>query len=404
MLKGKKIVLCVTGGIAAYKAATLTSLLKKAGCMIDVVMTSSAKQFVGPSTFQALSRRPVHDDLFTEKDPEQIAHIDLADKADLILVAPATANTIGKMANGLANDIVTTTVLASKAPVWVAPAMNVNMYHHPSVQKNLLTLRDMGYRIIEPGSGPLACGWVGKGRLSEPEDIFAALKLFFTDDDMQPLKGKCVLVTAGPTREGVDPVRYFTNYSSGKMGYAVARAAHAAGAEVILVSGPTSLKPPEGVELVNVISANEMYEQVMNRFDNVDAVIKSAAVADYRPKVINDHKIKKADSEMIVKMVRNPDILAELGSKKQDQILIGFAAESENIDEYAKKKLEKKRLDLIVANNILEDHSGFDSDTNHVTFFFPNGTEKDFELMSKEDVARQLCSSLASMFEKRAKQ
>ncbi|MFC7392500.1 bifunctional phosphopantothenoylcysteine decarboxylase/phosphopantothenate--cysteine ligase CoaBC [Scopulibacillus cellulosilyticus] len=401
-VKNKCILLCVTGGIAAYKAAVLTSMLKKAGADVRVLMTASAKQFVGPSTFQGLSRQPVYDDLFTEHNPEQIAHIDLADHADLVIVAPATANIIGKMAGGIADDMVTTTILATKAPVFIAPAMNVNMYRHPSVTQNIERLKNIGYRMIEPGEGLLACGWVGQGRLAEPEDIFQAIVTYF-DEPKGPLSGKNILVTAGPTREVIDPVRYFTNHSSGKMGYAIAKVLRDRGANVTLISGPTQLTPPDGINVVHIESTLEMYEEVMKRYSDVDAVVKSAAVADYRPKYTSQHKVKKKDGPMTIEMVRNPDILKELGEKKERQILIGFAAETKDVAEYAKKKLTSKNLDLIVANNVLEAGSGFQSDTNRVTFFYRNGKVESFDLLSKNIVAGHLADALISMLEVNSK-
>ncbi len=292
MVKGKKILLCVTGGIAVYKAAALTSKLVQAGANVKVIMSSSARQFVTPLTFQALSRNDVFTDTFDEKNPEVIAHIDLADWADLVLVAPATANVIGKLAHGIGDDMVTTTLLAVTAPVWIAPAMNVHMYGHPAVQKNIKELYSFGYRFIEPSEGYLACGYVGKGRLEEPEKIVGHIEDFF-HNQTPVFKGKKLIITAGPTREKIDPVRFFSNRSSGKMGFALAEEAAKLGAEVTLVSGPVSLEAPHGVKLITIESAEDMYNEVLNVFDSADIVIKSAAVADYRPKVTSDMKMKK---------------------------------------------------------------------------------------------------------------
>ncbi|MBM7644306.1 phosphopantothenoylcysteine decarboxylase/phosphopantothenate--cysteine ligase [Scopulibacillus daqui] len=399
-IKNKCILLCVTGGIAAYKTAILTSMLKKAGADVRILMSRSAKHFIGASTFQGLSREPVYDDIFIEHQADQIAHIDLADRADLVIVAPATANIIGKMANGIADDMITTTILATKAPVWVAPAMNVNMYQHPAVTQNIERLKSIGYKMIEPGEGLLACGWVGQGRLAEPEAIYQMIAAYF-NQNQGPLKGKNILVTAGPTRESIDPVRYFSNYSSGKMGYAIAQALRDKGADVTLISGPAQLTPPDDVEVVYIESTLEMYEEVMKRYPKADAVVKSAAVSDYRPKHTSQHKVKKSEGPVTIEMVRNPDILKELGEKKEQQILIGFAAETRDVADYAKKKLENKNLDMIVANNVLEADAGFQSDTNRVTFFYRHGKTESFELLSKNVVANHLADALISLFEER---
>lgn len=405
-LDKKRIVLCVTGGIAAYKACVLTSQLTKAGALVDVVMSEAAKAFVGKSTFQGLSRRPVYDDVFNEPHAEQIAHIDLADEADLVIVAPATANIIAKLAGGHADDMISTVILATKAPVWVAPAMNVNMYNHPGTQENLTKIKAFGYQVLEPGEGLLACGWVGKGRMAEPEDIFNTILRFFIEKPKQEhsLAGKKILVTAGPTREELDPVRYLSNHSSGKMGYAIAESLYERGAEVILVSGPTNLDQPKNIATINVTSTQEMYDAVMEHYDQMDAVIKSAAVADYRPVVKNNHKIKKKSETLSIELIKNPDILKELGKKKQHQILIGFAAETDDLEIYAKEKLIKKNLDMVVGNNVTEIGSGFNWDTNRVFFFYKNGEVKELALLPKNEVADVLSNTLADLFEKRGKQ
>jgi len=372
MLKGKKLLLCVTGGIAAYKAAALTSKLVQAGADVKVMMTKSAMEFVQPLTFQVLSRNDVFIDIFDEKDSRKIAHIDLADWADLVIVAPATANIIGKLANGIADCFVSTTILATTAPVWIAPAMNVHMYEHPAVKRNINILHQYGYRFIEPSEGHLACGYVGKGRLEEPEKIIELLKSYFAKPT-KPLQGIKILVTAGPTREIIDPVRYITNRSSGKMGYALAESAAALGAEVTLISGPTALKPPAGVTFVPIETAQEMYEEVLKYFPDTNIFIKAAAVADYRPKIIYDNKMKKGDGDLVLELERTIDILKTLGEKKEKQILVGFAAETENVQAYATKKLKTKNLDMIVANNVKQEGAGFGVDTNIITIYTRNG-------------------------------
>lgn len=389
MARPRRILLCVTGGIAVFKAAALTSKLTQAGFDVKVIMTESATKFVTPLTFQVLSRNEVFLDTFDEKDAKVIAHIDLADWADLVLVAPATANIIGKLASGIADDMVTTTLLATTAPVWIAPAMNVHMYDHPAVKRNIETLDRDGYQFIEPQEGHLACGYVGKGRLEEPDKIVELIQNHFSDQTKVPsvLNQKTIIITAGPTREKIDPVRFFSNHSSGKMGYAIAEQAKELGASVILISGPTSLAPPAGVTFVPVESAEEMYHEVMNHFDKADIVIKSAAVSDYRPKQTFDQKMKKKDGSLVIELERTEDILKRLGEKKGTKLLVGFAAETENVEQYALHKLNEKNLDLIVANNVNEPGAGFQKDTNIVTIFHRNGEKKAYPLMSKKEVA-----------------
>ncbi|MDR9793027.1 bifunctional phosphopantothenoylcysteine decarboxylase/phosphopantothenate--cysteine ligase CoaBC [Aeribacillus sp. FSL K6-8210] len=389
MARPRRILLCVTGGIAVFKAAALTSKLTQAGFDVKVIMTESATKFVTPLTFQVLSRNEVFLDTFDEKDVKVIAHIDLADWADLVLVAPATANIIGKLASGIADDMVTTTLLATTAPVWIAPAMNVHMYDHPAVKRNIETLDRDGYQFIEPQEGHLACGYVGKGRLEEPDKIVELIQNHFSDQTKVPsvLNQKTIIITAGPTREKIDPVRFFSNHSSGKMGYAIAEQAKELGASVILISGPTSLAPPAGVTFVPVESAEEMYHEVMNHFDKADIVIKSAAVSDYRPKQTFDQKMKKKDGSLVIELERTEDILKRLGEKKGTKLLVGFAAETENVEQYALHKLNEKNLDLIVANNVNEPGAGFQKDTNIVTIFHRNGEKKAYPLMSKKEVA-----------------
>jgi len=397
MIIDKKILLCVTGGIAVYKAAALTSKLVQAGAQVKVILSESAEKFVTPLTFQALSRNEVFTDTFDEKNPHVIAHIDLADWADLILVAPATANTIAKIAGGIADNMITTTMLAATAPVWIAPAMNVHMYDHPAVKKNLSILAEYGYQFIEPSEGYLACGYVGKGRLEEPEKIVELIQRFFSKDERKELTGKKVIVTAGPTREKIDPVRFISNHSSGKMGYALAEEAKKQGADVVLISGPVQISAPSGVELVKVESANEMYNSVLEFFESADVVIKTAAVADYRPKVTYDQKVKKQAGDATIELERTKDILFELGQRKKNQILIGFAAETENLQEYAGKKLTKKNADMIVANNVKTVGAGFGTDTNIVTLFKRSGTVTELPLMSKTDVARKIIEETISL-------
>lgn len=393
----KKILLCVSGGIAVYKAAALTSKLVQAGAKVKVILSDSAAKFVSPLTFQALSRNEVYTDTFEEKNPNVIAHIDLADWADLILVAPATANTIAKLANGMADNMITTTLLAATAPVWIAPAMNVHMYDHPAVRKNISILASYNYQFIEPSEGYLACGYVGKGRLEEPEKIVDLIKQHFLNKSSLKLNGKNVLITAGPTREKIDPVRFITNHSTGKMGYALAEAAKKEGARVILISGPVHLSPPPGVDLIKIESAEDMYHAVMENYKDADIIIKTAAVADYTPKVSFEHKMKKQPGEKVIELERTKDILFELGTKKGSQILIGFAAETENVEEYAIKKLKAKNADMIVANNVKSEGAGFGMDTNIVTLFKRDGSKIDLPLMSKLDVAHKIIEEIAAL-------
>lgn len=397
MLKGKKILLCVTGGVAVYKACTLVSKLSQQGAVVRVVMTESARKFVTPLTFQALSRQPVYIDTFEENEPEIITHIDIADWADVVLVAPATANIIAKAANGIADDIVSTMLLATTAPVLFAPAMNVHMYEHPTVTKNIQTLMEYGHQFLDPGEGYLACGYVGKGRLMEPEQIIERLQVFF--ERATSLCGKTVLITAGPTQEKIDPVRYYTNHSSGKMGYAIAEEAKQRGARVILISGPTNLQQPKNIEIINVTSAQEMFDKVIERFEKADIIVKSAAVADYRPVVAYDQKLKKQEGNLVINMERTTDILKTLGESKTSQFIVGFAAETENLIEHAKEKLNRKNLDMIVANNIAQEGAGFQAETNIVTFIRKDGTSNELPLMTKKEVAQKLLDEIENLVE-----
>ncbi len=388
-MQNKNILLGVSGGIAAYKACALVSKLTQQGAIVKVLMTESATKFVSPLTFQALSRNPVYMDTFDEKDPEKIAHIDLADWADIFLLAPATANIIGKIANGIADNIITTVLLATKADVYIAPAMNVNMYEHPAVIKNMQILADYGYHFIEPGAGYLACGWIGKGRLEEPETIIEVLKAHQQTD--KPLLGKNVLISAGPTREILDPVRFFSNRSTGKMGFALAEIAAELGANVTLVTGPVNLDVANNlIRRIDITTAEEMYQAMTSEFPRHDIVIKAAAVADYRPKEIFENKLKKLDGPMQLELIRTKDILQSLGEQKTHQFLVGFAAETQNAIEYGMDKLKRKNLDAIVINNVSEAGAGFGTDTNIVSYLNRNHEENKIPLASKREVAKEI--------------
>ncbi|QZY57127.1 bifunctional phosphopantothenoylcysteine decarboxylase/phosphopantothenate--cysteine ligase CoaBC [Crassaminicella profunda] len=394
----KNVVVGVTGGIAAYKAADVVSRLKKHSLNVNVIMTKSAQQFIHPLTFQSLSQNYVVTDMFEEPKTWEVEHIALAQKADLFLVVPTTANVIGKIAGGIADDMLTTTIMATKAQVLMASAMNTNMYNNPIVQENIKKLKNLGMHFVEPAVGRLACGDYGKGKLAEPEEIVnEAIKLLSINKDLQ---GKKILVTAGPTKEPIDPVRYITNHSSGKMGYAVAETAVARGAEVVLISGPTNLENPVGIKKFDVNTTNEMYEEVLKHFEWADVVIKSAAVADYRPSVVADNKIKKNDDDFSIKLTRNPDILMELGKrKKKGQVLVGFAAETQNLLENAKKKIQKKNLDFIVANDLTKKGAGFKSDTNIATIIDKNGHLEQCAKMEKKELAEKILDKAKILLE-----
>ena len=394
MFKSKKIVLGVCGGIAVYKAVELLRLFVKAGADVSVVMTRSAQEFVTPLTFQSLSGNPVHSALFDLYQEKTIGHISIADAADLFVIAPATANVVGKVAGGIADDLLTTALMATRAPVLFAPAMNVHMYENPIYQRNEASLRELGYHFIDPDHGALACGYEGQGKLPTPQAIFSAAQNVLTPQD---LVGQTVLVTAGPTRENLDPVRYISNYSSGKMGYAVARAAKQRGAEVILVSGPTFLVAPAGVTLVSVSSAAQMRESVMQALPQATVVIKSAAVADYRPVAVAQQKIKKTSADMTLELEKNPDILAELGQIKQGRVLVGFAAETQDLIKNAEDKLHRKNLDLLVANDITQSGAGFDVDTNIVKILHADGHVEELPQLSKDEVAHELLDRVVEL-------
>ncbi len=383
----KNIVLCVTGGIAAYKACVLASSLIKEGANVKVAMTENATRFVAPLTFETLTKNEVVTDTFDRTTPFNVKHVSLAKFADLVIVAPATANIIGKYANGIADDFVSTFLLAVAVPVFVAPAMNTAMYDNPAVQKNISVLKERGVIFIEPGTGMLACGDVGKGRMSEPEDIiaFIASNTGASDD----LAGKKIIVTAGPTRERIDDVRFISNRSTGKMGYEIARAARDRGASVCLVSGPVSLTPPEGVELVSVESAADMFREVMDRFDTSDIVIKAAAVADYTPDTKVDGKIKKSGN-MQLELVRTADILKSLGERKKHQILVGFAAEMQDLENNAEAKLKNKNADIICANDVSRNDIGFGSDDNSIVMFLKGNKRIYIDKQSKYEIANRI--------------
>lgn len=386
MLSGKCVVVGVCGGIAAYKAAHVVSMLKKLGADVHVIMTDAAQEFVGKITFQTLSQNLVTCDMFDEPKTWEVEHIELATKADLFLVVPATANTIAKMANGIADNMLTCVYMATKAKVLVAPAMNKNMYDNPATIENIQKLLDRGCRFVDADEGFLACGTTGKGRLAEPDRIIEAVidEIAF-EKDLRALK---VLVSAGATRESIDPVRFITNHSSGKMGYALARAAKRRGADVVLVSGKTNLDDIDGVKMIKVESAKQMHDEIVERSTNSDIIIKAAAVADYAPTSVSDNKIKKTNDDMTIELCKNPDILLELGQKKlEGQVLVGFCMETQNLLDNAKDKLVRKNCDLIVANNVLNEGAGFGTDTNTVTILCDDGQVLTPQNMSKDNLA-----------------
>jgi len=397
MLNGKNIVIGVTGGIAAYKAADVVSRLKKLGANVYVVMTEHSTKFIQPLTFQSLSQNYVVTDMFEDPKTWDVEHISLAKRADLFLIVPATANIVGKVAHGIADDMLTTTMMATEAPIFFALAMNTKMYENPIFQDNLKILEKYGYHLITPDSGRLACGDVGTGKLADPERIVDTVVQFFNHP--RRLSGKRILVTAGPTRETLDPVRYITNHSSGKMGYAIAEAAAEEGAEVILVSGPTQLDTPKGVKRISVVSTQEMFDAVMANLD-VDAVIKAAAPADYKAADYSDEKIKKTEGDLSIRFEKNPDILKRVGELKTHQVLVGFAAETHNVEAYAKKKLVEKNLDMIVANDVTAEGAGFNGDTNIVTIYDRSGDVFKYDCMEKTDVAKVILNKVIERLQK----
>ena len=386
MLKDKKIVLGITGGIAAYKSAELTREFVKKEAFVRVIMTKNAAEFITPLTLQTLSGHPVFTDMFAPLTDFDMVHISLAEYADIIVIAPATANVIGKIAAGLADDILTTTVMATKAPVLICPAMNVNMYNNAIVKENIGRITARGHLFMAPGYGELACKAEGYGRLPEIPDIVEEVESILTPKD---LKGERILVTAGPTREPFDPVRYITNYSSGKMGYALAIAGKRRGAHVTLISGPTVLPAPRDIKFIPVASAVDMRDAVMDHLDSATVVIKAAAVADYRPSLRSAAKIKKGDG-LDLQLERNPDIILEVGRKKGSRILVGFAVETENLVENARNKMKKKNMDIIVANDVTKEGAGFGHDTNIIKILSPEGGIENIPLMSKMEVADRI--------------
>ncbi|MEA3487396.1 MAG: bifunctional phosphopantothenoylcysteine decarboxylase/phosphopantothenate--cysteine ligase CoaBC [Thermodesulfobacteriota bacterium] len=387
MLKNKNVVLGITGGIAAYKAAELTRELVKREAGVKVIMTGNAVRFIAPLTLQTLSGNPVYSDMFSLAGDPEIPHISLAQTADIIVIAPATANIIGKIASGIADDLLSTTIIATKAPVLICPAMNSNMYDNPILRSNIDKLSSLGYLFVNAGYGELACKSQGPGRLPDPGDIAEEVEVLLTEKD---LGGHRILITAGPTRESFDPVRYISNHSSGKMGYALAIMARRRGADVTLISGPTALSIPAGVRFVGVSSAEEMRDAVMEHLEDSTVIIKAAAVADYRPSTASDSKIKKKDGVLDVHLEKTPDIISEVSDRKGDRILVGFAMETENLVENAKGKMIARDMDLIVANELGRPGSGFQHDTNIVKIIDKSGNIEELPLMDKKDVADRI--------------
>ena len=394
MLKDKTVVIGVSGGIAVYKTLDVVSRLRKLGVNVNVIMTKSATEFVTPLSFQSLSQNYVVCDMFEDPKTWDVEHISLAKRADVFLIAPATANVIGKIANGIADDMLTTTVMATKAKVLIAPAMNTNMYENPILQRNINTLKELGYNFVDPESGRLACGDTGKGKLASPETIVdEVVKLLSKGQD---LKGKSIIVTAGPTVESIDPMRYITNRSTGKMGYSIAKEAIERGADVTLITGPTNLTPPQNLKkLVKIESAKDMYEAVLANLDENDVVIKSAAVADYKPKNYSNKKIKKSDDDLVIELDRNK--AQEIGKIKNNKILVGFAAETNDLIENASLKIKKKNLDFIVANDLTKEGAGFGVDTNIVKIIDKEGNITEYPKMKKEEVANIILDKIKEL-------
>lgn len=396
MLRDKNIVIGVSGGIAVYKICDLVSKLKKLHANIDIIMTQSATEFVAPLTFQTLSQNLVYTDMFEKPVKWDIEHISLAQKADLFLLAPATANIMAKMANGICDDLLSTTLMATKSQVMIAPAMNTAMYEHPATQSNMERLASFGHKFVEPDSGMLACGDIGKGKLASVDSILESVIDFFSSE--RDFEGKNILITAGPTKEKIDPVRYITNHSSGKMGYSIAEMAVKRGANVTLISGDTKLLKPDGLKkYISIESAMDMYNAVIENLNENDIIIKSAAVADYKPKNTSDIKIKKKEGDLSITMDRNPDILQEVGKIKGDKVLVGFAAETNDLIENAKSKLERKNLDFIVANDLTQKGAGFKSDTNIVKLIDKNGSIEELPKMKKEEIANIILDKIKSI-------
>ena len=394
MLKGKNVLLGVTGSIAAYKIATLASSLKKLECNVDVMMTQNATNFINPITFESLTGNKCVVDTFDRNFQFQVEHVSLAKKADIVMIAPASANVIGKLASGIADDMLTTTFMACTCKKIVVPAMNTNMYYNPILQDNIAKLRRFGIEVLEPASGYLACGDTGAGKMPEPSELLEYIlrDIALTKD----MKGYRVCITAGPTQEAIDPVRYITNHSTGKMGYAIAKMAMLRGADVTLVTGKTAIEPPMFVDVVPIVSAQDMYDAVISRSDEQDIIIKSAAVADYTPANVSDQKVKKKDGDMAIELVRTKDILKTLGeNKKEGQFLCGFSMETQNMLENSRAKLEKKKIDMIAANNLKEQGAGFNTDTNVITLITKD-EEKQLPKMTKEEVADALLDFIVS--------
>lgn len=398
---GKNIIVGVSGGIAAYKACDVVSKLKKQGFEIDVIMTKNAQKFVSPLTFQTLSNRKVVTDMFERPSDWNVEHIELAKKADVFVIVPATANIIGKIANGIADDMLTTTIMATEAKKVIVPAMNTKMYYNPIVQENIMKLKRYGYYFIEPVSGLLACGDTGKGKMEEPGVIVE--ELYLIANQTQEMAGCKVTVTAGATMEDIDPVRYLTNRSTGKMGYAIAEQAVLKGATVVLISGKTNLTPPRGLsKFIEIRSAQEMYQEVKREMVDTDILIKAAAVADFTPKVTAENKIKKQDDDLIIDLKRTKDIAFEMGKvKKSNQVIVGFAAETESVLEHAVQKLKKKNLDFIVSNDLTKSGAGFGTDTNIVSFLLPNGEIERYDLMQKKEVADNILKKAYTILQNR---
>lgn len=402
MLKDKNIVIGVSGGIAAYKVVEVVSRLKKEKANVDVIMTKHATEFVSELTFRTLALSPVYTDMFGKPVNYDVEHISLAEKADIFLLAPATANLIGKIANGIADDLLTTTVMATEAKVILAPAMNTHMYQNPITQDNMNRLKSLGYEFITPGVGMLACQTYGPGRMAEPIDIVEYL-IKSLEDKNQDLKDKKVIVTAGPTIEEIDPVRYLTNYSSGKMGYEIAKKARDRGAEVILISGPTNLEKPLGLKVIDIKSTSDMLEAIEKEFEDTDVLIKAAAVSDYRVKARSNKKIKKSkEEELTLELVENEDIAAHFGKKKGNRILVGFAAETNDLLENARKKIKKKNLDFIVANDVTKEGAGFDVDTNIVSIVDEDKI-KEYPKMLKTEVADIILDKIVDIANKKTR-
>jgi phosphopantothenoylcysteine decarboxylase/phosphopantothenate--cysteine ligase len=399
MLTNKNVIVGICGGISAYKVVDVVSRLKKLNAIVTVIMTENATKFVSPLTLRAISHEPVITDMFAEPDNWDTEHISLAQKADLFVIAPATANVLGKIASGVADDMLTTTIMATDAPVMFVPAMNTGMYENPIVQDNIIKLKQHGYMIMEPGTGLMACGTSGKGRLPEPKQIIEEIINILAP--VRDLSGTKILITAGPTVEAIDPVRFISNRSSGKMGYAIAQNALNRGAEVILVSGPVNIQPPAGVNLISVTTADEMYEAVMDSYKACDILIMMAAVADYRSETVEVNKIKKTNDEMTIRLIKNHDIAAELGKVKGTRILVGACAETENLLENANKKIKSKNFDLIMANDVTEEGAGFGTDTNIVQIVSANGTITPLPIMSKSEVADRLLTNVVDLIKSR---